>query len=288
MHGLSAAHEARLTLAALKASLQTQLQTLDAATPTGLVCSVGDGELHVFGSGALVSGVANGGGPGGGTGGGAGDSSSGLFDALRAQPSEVVACGALKGDALLRAKGPDVGGQLYDWHCRKQAANALRRTTGGGGGQARGHFLLAGRHLPRLLAASLQPPPATSSKTRTNSAGDGAGLGVWAGVLRRDDVLERLRGEAAALEQWLRLAQQVEGAGDDAEAGCPEVQPQPLAAKRASLAAAIALVAVLDVGFDRRATFQVLHAASSEAPGGGGDPVAASWPLGLYLEQRGK
>jgi hypothetical protein len=212
-----------------------------------------------------------------------------LDDSLSAQ-SDVVSCGAAKGEGLLAAKGPDVGGQLYDWHCRKQAANALRRTpAANGGGQARGHFLLAGGHVPRLLAASLQPP-ATASKSCPASGA--SGFGVWPAVLQRNDVVERLRGEAAALEQWLWLAQEVAaGPGDASEAGCAELQPQPLAAKRSQLTAAIALMAVLDVGFDPRATFQVLHAASNAEPsgsGGQGDPVAVAWPLGLYLEQRGK
>lgn len=295
MHGLSPDHQGRLTLAALKNKSQTQSLPLDVSTPTGLVCSVGDGDVEVFGSGALVSGVTSRVAEGSKNNrGGASESSQDLssIGAASDEP-QMVPCGD-QGRKLLWSKGPDVAGQLYEWHCRKHAANALRRASHGQ--QIEGHFVLAGEHMPSLLSSSLQTATFVTNDTKKKSCSSQSGsLGVWPGVLKRDEVLERLQGEAAALEQWLKLAEQVKDSEDLEEAECAELLPQARDIKRARLASAIALIAVLDVGFHKHSTFQVLHASGSSRggsrEGGGGDyrdAVAEAWPLGLYLEQRMK
>ena len=309
MHGLSPDHQGRLTLAALKNNLQTQALTLDVNTPTGLVCSVGDGDVQVFGSGALVSGDTSRVtvGSNNSNNSNKGDAKKGgqdLASVGRASEDEpqMVPCGD-QGRKLLWSKGPEVAGQLYEWHCRKHAANVLRRASNGQ--QIDGHFVLAGEHTPSLLGASLQPANSITSLNNSNkkksssssSSSQGSSLAVWPGVLKRDEVLERLQGEAAALEQWLKLAEQVKDSEDLEEVECVELLPQARDIKRARLASAIALIAVLDVGFHKHSTFQVLHAAGSSSGGsrgggGGGvgyrDAVAEAWPLGLYLEQRQK
>lgn len=280
VHGLSPDHQGRLTLSALKSNLQTQSLTLDVSTPTGLICSVGDGDVQVFGGGSLVSGDSSRVTEGNTNKGDASKSSQDLTTArLASEEPQMVPCGD-QGRKLLWTKGPEVGAQLYDWHCRKHAANALRRSSGGQ--QIEGHFVLAGEHMPSLLGASLQPSKSVKSLSKQSGGSSSQGnLGVWPGVMKRDEVLERLQGEAAALEQWLKLTEQVKDSEDPEEVGCVELQPQARDIKRARLASAIALIAVLDVGFHKHSTFQVLHAASSDA-------VAEAWPLGLYLEQREK
>ena len=135
-----------------------------------------------------------------------------------APPPEAVGvvCGTSKGVKMLAKQGPDAGASSYLWHCKGVSANALMRS--GPGARLGGHFVLAGPGMAALFpgsgggeAGAAEPALGPLSRALGPTVGQAA-------------VLQRLEGEAAALQQWLRLVKTGEA--------CSELGEREVAEKR--------------------------------------------------------
>mmetsp|Transcript_35423 Transcript_35423/g.72198 ORF Transcript_35423/g.72198 Transcript_35423/m.72198 type:complete len:435 (-) Transcript_35423:190-1494(-) len=267
LHGLSSTHEAAYTFSSVQhlarerrlgcAQGSAGEETHNTKTQVGVVATTGGGkELVIVGS-AGVGGDA-------------------------AAPISVACDVPGKGFELMVKQGGVMGSSMFEWHVRRVAANATRR---GGAQYLSGHYALAGSAATKLLRGSV------SGEEEPLSAVTNQGGGQWADVaLSKEAVLQRLEGEAAALQQWLRLFE--EAGNEDEKAECRELDSSSIAAKRALLAHAVALRALVDIAFDKKTTFTVMvesgNGAALSSGKAGNSASAALVAMGLYLEERSK